>query len=205
MGQPLCLKLAVRRGEGTLLPEGFDPLAWIEEHELGYVALSHWLLGPVAKVYMRQPRGKPGPAPASTLIMWKYAEIHQYGYLQMDFCPELHIRTSTDPVHRFLELALVGGVIMVTRGEGQLLRMPVVIIRGKTTATSLETVPDDWREVYANLARETHAHLTGEKPMAATTQLATSSLNLVKAARQSLSQGEEVSCQWAPPNNHWKR
>ncbi len=190
LGMPLCLKLQVRRGRGTSMPEGLDPMEWILEHELGFLSLSRWLLGRIEKVYTRQA----GVNPGSTLIMCKYLDIHRYGYLQLDFCPELHIRTFTEPVHRFLELASAGGIIMVTRGEGQMHRMPALIVRGKTTATSFEMVPDDWREVYSNLARETCEHLVGKKPMAPTTELAKLSIQLVRAAMESRKQGKEIVC-----------
>jgi predicted dehydrogenase len=196
LGLPVSLKLQVRRGKGTFIPERFDPLEWILEHELGFLALAHWLMGRIEKVYVRHDKRNINKAPGSTLIMWKYSNIHQYGYLQLDFCPELHVRSFTDPVHRFLELTLVGGVIMVTRGEGQLFRMPAILVRGKSTTTSFEMVPDDWREVYNSLPREIHSHLLGRNPLAPTMELATSSIQLVRSAMKSLEQGEEVSLSW---------
>ena len=194
LSRPVCLKLLVRRGKGTEMTEGLDPLQWILEHELGYLALSGWLMGDVRNVYARQAKRDGTGAPGSTVIMWKYADHHQFGYLQLDFCPGLHVRTFTDPVHRVLELTLLGGVIMVTRGEGQLLRMPAVIVRGRSTTTAFELVPDDWREVYTSLARETYEHLVKNRPIAGTAEVTDSSLRIARAAMKSREQGEEVLC-----------
>jgi len=195
LGRPLTLKLMVRRGKGAELPEELDPGKWVMEHELGFLALSQWLMGPVEKVYARLNKKGANGAPASSMIMWKYVDLHQYGYLQMDFCPGLHVRSFTDPVHRFLELTSVGGLIMVTRGEGQLLRMPVLMVRGKSTTTSFEMIPEEWSEVYNNLARETRQIIIKKRPITGTAEVAMSTIRLVQAARTSAEKGDEVEIQ----------
>ena len=194
VGRPMALKLLVRRGRGTELAAGLDPGAWIMEHELGFIALAPWLIGPIAKVYARLDRPG-GENPPSALVMWKYSGLHQYGHLQVDFCPGLHVRTFTAPVHRFLELTCVGGTIMVTRGEGQLLRMPALLVRGKSTTTSLEMVPDDWREVYKNLARETVKIINDGAAPLSTPAVAAEAVRLVQSAISSAQQGDETGLQ----------
>jgi len=154
LGLPISLKLVARRGKGTKYPERIDPIAWIREKELGFLALAQWIMGPVGKVFSRlMPCSQ--EMPVSQAITWKYRAPQQYGSFLLDFCPGLHVRTFTEPVHRALELTCAGGVIMATRGEGQMLRTPAVCVRGKSTATALEMVPDEWEEVYAGLAAET--------------------------------------------------
>jgi predicted dehydrogenase len=194
LSRPICLKLLLRRGMGAETSGGEDPLQWVLEHELGFLALSGWLMGDVKKVYARQVKRAGKESPGSAVIMWKYADHHQFGYLQLDFSPGLHVRTSTEPIHRFLELTLLGGIIMVTRGEGQLLRMPPVVVRGRSTTTAFELVEDDWREVYTSLALETYEHLVKNRPIAGTAEVTDSSLRIALAAMKSREHGEEVLC-----------
>jgi predicted dehydrogenase len=194
LSRPISLKLTLRTGKGSEIAEGQDPLQWVIDHELGYLALSGWIMGDVEKVYARQVNRGRTESPGSALIMWKYASHHQFGYLQIDFSTGLHVRTSTEPVHRFLELTLLGGFIMVTRGEGQLLRMPPVIVRGRSTTTAFEMVEDDWRDVYTSLALETYDNIKQKKPIVGTSGLADSSLRLALAAVKSCAQGDEVLC-----------
>ena len=194
LSRPISLKLLLRRGKGAEMSEDIDPLQWVLENELGYLALSGWLMGNVRKVYARQVKRNGKESPGSAVIMWKYADHHQFGYLQVDFSPGLQVRTLTEPVHRFLELTLLGGIIMVTRGEGQLLRMPPVIVRGRSTTTAFELVEDDWRDVYMTLAQETYEHLVKKKPIVGTAEAADYSLRIALAAMKSVANGEEVPC-----------
>jgi predicted dehydrogenase len=194
LSRPISLKLLLRRGKGSEMSEGDDPLHWVLHHELGYLALSGWLMGDVRKVYARQVKRTGKESPGSAVIMWKYADHHQFGYLQVDFSPGLHVRTLTEPVHRFLELTLLGGIIMVTRGEGQLLRMPPVIVRGRSTTTAFELVEDDWRDVYTTLAQETYEHIVKKRPIAGTAEMTDSSLRIALAAMKSRAHGNEVLC-----------
>jgi predicted dehydrogenase len=194
LSRPISLKLLIRRGKGAEINEGHDPLQWLLENELGYLALSGWLMGDVRKVYAKQVKKDGKESPGSAVIMWKYADHHQFGYLQLDFSPGLHVRTLTEPIHRFLELTLLGGIILVTRGEGQLLRMPPVIVRGRSTTTAFELVEDDWRDVYTTLAQETYDHLVKKRPIVGTSEAAQSSLRLALAAMKSRDHGEEVLC-----------
>lgn len=191
VGEPFSLKLMVRVGQGAALPPDIHPGQWLLEREIGYLALAEWLLGPVEKVYAKWHNSVPA-RPASALVMWKYKRPHCFGYLQLDFCPFLHVRTFTDPVHRALEITGVGGLLFATRGEGQLLRQPPVIVRGRSNTTALEMVPEDWREVYLSLARETVSLFQRKRAAAGMAELALSALNLVQAARKSGVSGEEA-------------
>jgi len=192
VGSPLSLKLVTRRGKGTELPEPLDRAAWIAQHELGFLSLAQWLLGPIDKVHARIGDVSTNSTPASSVIAWKYRTQHQYGYLQLDFCPGLHVRTFHEPVHRTVELTGIGGVILANRGEGQMYRTPALIVRGKSTTTAFEMIPDDWSEVHANLARETVAALRKGKRVAGHANVAMDALRLVEAARTSAEQGDEA-------------
>ena len=183
VGTPVMLKLAVRRGRGTVLPDPLDPADWLRRHELGFLALSPWLIGPAERADSRLESIKVNGAAASSVLTWKYPAPHQYGYLQLDFCPDLHVRTFHEPVHRGLELTGLGGIISVNRAEGQLLREPTLVVRGKSTTTAFELIPDDWDQVYANLAVETVAVTReGKPPTLPTDKLAEQALRVLELA-----------------------
>jgi predicted dehydrogenase len=182
VGRPVTLKMTVRRGKGTVLPAELSPAAWIAEHELGFLALAGWMVGTAEKAFGRLEPILTNGTPASSLLAWKFAGRHQYGYLQLDFCPKLHVRTFTEPVHRALELTGLGGIIFATRGEGQLLRSPALIVRGKSTTTAFEILPDDWREVYPALAREAIAAVRSSAPVLATADRALEALKILELA-----------------------
>jgi predicted dehydrogenase len=191
VGRPMMLKMTTRRGKGTDLPDGLAPGRWIAEHELGFLALAQWLIGPIEKVHARL-ESKGNGAPPSSVISWKYQGRHQYGYFQLDFCPGLHVRTFTEPVHRFIELTGIGGLIMATRGEGQLMRMPALMVRGKSTTTAFELIPDDWREIYKRLAAETVKAMNRKARVIGSAGVVKEALMLVEAARRSAEEGDEV-------------
>jgi predicted dehydrogenase len=191
-GHPLSLKMMIRRGKGTLLSENLDPAAWLLEHELGFLCLAPWLLGDIVKVHARLQPFDYNRRPASSIIMFQFRQRRLYGFLQLDFCPGLHVRTFSEPVHRYLELTGVGGLLIASRGEGQLLRMPALILRAKSTTTAFELTPDDWSEVYRNLARETVRVKREKAEPLGSAQLARAGLELVTAARASATKGDEV-------------
>jgi len=192
VGDPVCLKLTVRRGRGAELPEPFEPAAWLFEHELGSLALAEWLMGPIAKVHARLAGKRDDGSTPSMVVSWKHESPHRYGYLQLDFCPGLQVRTWTEPIQRGLELTGLGGLIMVTRGEGQLLRVPALIVRGKSTTTAFEMVPDDWREADKTLARETVSVLTKKGRVTGSAAVALSALRLAESIKESHRRGDEV-------------
>jgi predicted dehydrogenase len=192
VGRPFSLKLMTRRGKGTQLPVEYEPVAWINEHELGFLALAQWLVGPIAKVSAVAGKMPVANGPATLIVMWKYRAPHQVGFFQLDHAPDLHVRTFTTPVHRSIELTGLGGLLLATRGEGQLLRQPALIVRGKSTTTAFELIPDDWREVDKELGRETIAVARGKASPVGTVEIASEAFRLVEAAGRSLVKEDEV-------------
>ncbi len=194
LGLPISLKLAARRGKGTTYPAEIEPVSWFRENELGFLALAQWLMGPVEKVYSRLMPCTP-EKPVSQAITWKYRKPQQYGYFHLDFCPGLHVRTFGEPVHRAIELTCAGGVIMATRGEAQMLRTPALLVRGKSTATALEMVPDEWEDVYSGLAAETVEIIKQKrKKLIGSEKPVHQALSLVSSAEQSYKSNSESWC-----------
>jgi len=190
LGMPMGLKLSVKRGKGSRLPEKIEPAEWIAEHEIGFLALGPWLLGAPARVHARLEASSPG-RPLSSVIAWRCRE-KRYGHMQLDFCPHLQVRTFTEPVHRAVELTCAGGMAFASRGEGQLMRMPALWVRGKSTATAFEMLRDDWRSVYDALAAETvKVTRSGAAPVSGPGEAA-AAMNLLALARESAARGDEA-------------
>ncbi len=191
LGPPTCVKLGVKRGGGPA-PADLDPVRWIIENEIGFLALASRLLGKVCLVHARLERASTNNNPASSVISMKFKEPRRFGYFQLDFCPDMFIKTETDPVHRFIELTSAGGVIMSTRGEGQTLKMPALIVRGKSTTTAFEMIRDDWVAVYDNLAQETAPWVRGKRDPSPVTDCLMDALSLMALAKESAEKGDEV-------------
>ena len=187
LGRLMTLKLMVKYGQGCDTAGAENRADWILRRETGFLALSQYFFGPAAKVHARL---EPG---ASSVLMWKYQEHYQYGYLQLDFCPGLHVRTFTDPVSRWIEITGTGGMLFIPRGEGQLLRGPALMVRGRETTTAYEMVQDDFRQVWPNLAREMFQVVYLRQPVRSDAALSRQALLLALLAGQSASRKDEVA------------
>jgi predicted dehydrogenase len=187
IGRLMTLKLTVKYGKGCATAGSENRPDWVLRRETGFLALSAYFFGPAAKVHARL---EPG---LSSVLMWKYQENYQYGYLQLDFCPALHVRTFTDPVHRWIEITGTGGMLFIPRGEGQLLRGPALMVRGRDTTTAYEMVQDDFRQVWPNLAREMHQAVYRQHPVRSDAALSRQALLLALAAGQSAAARDEAA------------
>ncbi len=193
IGRLITLKLLVRRGRGTTVPEPFDPFEWIVQEELGYLALAQYLGGSMTSVHARLEAMTDSAVRPSSVLMWRYKPAHQMGYLQLDICPDLHVRSFTDPVHRHIEITGTDGIIFITRGEGQLMRMPVLMVRAGSTTTVHEMVKDEWSEIYPALASETVECTVSGKSPRGKPELCISALRLALAGKLSRDRQTEVS------------
>jgi predicted dehydrogenase len=170
----------------------FDRGQWLIENETSFLALAEYLVGPVEKVYAWLDAKGTNGVPCTNMVMWKYKEKHQYGYMQIDFTPGLHVRTFTQPVFRSVEVTGNNAKIFINRAEGQLLRQPVLFVRSKDKTTSYELIKDDWREIYPAMARDMiRSVLTGKSPRSSATS-SRRALKLALAAKESSEKGEEI-------------
>jgi predicted dehydrogenase len=186
LGRLETLKLMVKYGRGSDTAGAEDRADWVLCRETGFLALAGYFFGPIAKVHARL---EPG---VSSVLMWKYQEHYQYGYLQLDFCPGLHVRTFTEPIARWIEITGTTGMLFIPRGEGQLLRGPALMVRGRDTTTAYEMVPDDFRQVWPNLAREMTQVVYQQRPVRSDGALSRQALALALAAGKSAARHEEV-------------
>ena len=169
-----------------------DRADWLIANETSYLGLAEYLVGPVEKVYARLEAKSTNGIPCTNLVMWKYREKHQYGYLQIDFAPGLHVRTATVPIHRSAEITGNAAKIFINRGEGQLLRQPALMVRTRDRTTAYELIKDDWRDVYPAMAQDMiSAVLLGKGPRS-NAELARRALRLALAAKKSSVKREEI-------------
>jgi predicted dehydrogenase len=164
---------------------------WLIENETSCLALAEYFFGPVQKVYARLEPHETNGIPCSNVVVWKYCERHQYGYLQVDFTPGLHVRTFTDPIFRAVEITGNDGKIFINRAEGQLLRQPVLLVRTRDRTIVHELVKDDWREVYPAMAKDMINSVISGKLPGSTAESSRNALQLALAAKASSENGQE--------------
>jgi len=169
-----------------------DRADWLIENETSYLGLAEYLVGPVAKVWARLESKATNGIPCTNLVMWKYQEKHQYGYLQIDFAPGLHVRTFTEPIYRCAEITGNSAKIFIGRGEGQLLRQPALMVRGRDRTTVYELIKDDWRDIYPAMAQDMISAVLFGKGPRSNAELARSALRLALAAKKSSVKREEI-------------
>jgi len=188
IGYHTMLRMVVKRKQSPV-PEQ-ERGQWLLANESGYLALAEYLSGRVEKVFMLggQTRSRPG----SMLVGLKFQKPHRFGYLLVDFAPELKIRTFNEPVFRQVWATGTAGVVMVNRGEGQLWRAPVLWLRAKDYSRSWELLQDDWNSVYGAMVEESFAVLRQGRPLISGLGLAGSGLRYALHAGMSLTQGREL-------------
>lgn len=189
LGWPLMLRLVVKRNE---FPEdNFDKGLWLLEKESDYLSLAEYYYGEVEKVFMINGNDKNGQ-PGSIILGFKFKEKHRLGYLLVDFVKELHIRTFSEPIFRQIWATGTAGVLMVNRGEGQILRAPVLFYRVKNYTHIFEDLKDEWLEVYNKMAQEMVSALRFNKPVISDLERARSGLRLALSALKSYREGKEI-------------
>lgn len=190
IGRPITLKLMLKV-TGMDKPD-FDRAEWLIENQTSYLALAEDFLGPVEKIHARLEANQTNGIPCSNVVAWKYCEKHQYGYLQVDFTPGLHVRTFTDPIYRAVEITGTDGVMFINRAEGQLLRQPVLVVRAKDKTIVHEMLKDDWREVFSTMARDMVRAVIENKQPRSNANSSRNALLLALAAKDSIENGREV-------------
>lgn len=190
IGYATMLKLVIKRKEGP--GENFDIVRWILEKESDYISLAEYFYGPVEKIFSLNSLGGDGTA-GSILLGFKFKTRHRFGYLLLDFAPELQIRTFTEPVFRQVWLTGTAGVIMVNRGEGQLWRVPVLLLRAKDYSHSWEYLKDQWEDIYPAMVNDVFFALRQERALVSGLALAERGMRVALAGGKSITQREEIA------------
>jgi len=189
LGWHTMLRLVVKRQQ--VPAPGYDRGQWFLENESGYLALAEYLFGGVAKVFMLGGRSRTNPG--SILVGFQFRDPHRFGYLLVDFAPELQIRSFNEPVFRQVWATGTAGVLMVNRGEGQLWRAPVLWLRAKDYSRTWEMLKDDWNAVYGSMVEESLAALRQGRPVISGLDLALSGVRYALNAGRSFAQGKEIA------------
>ncbi len=191
IGWVLMLRLTIKRA--IKIRQDFDPAKWLLDKESGSFALVQYLLGDVEKI---SAIGSTNDEGAGTILLtMKFKTTHQFGYLLIDFSPQLHIRSTEEKIFRQLWITGTAGVIMVNRAEGQLWRLPALILRAKNYCRTWENLKDNWQDVYFSLAQEAVLVLRKNKKFLSTLKLAEKALILTSYAQKSLKENKEVIIQ----------
>ena len=188
IGYPTMLKLVVKRNSAGM--ENFDMGRWILEKESDYLSLAEYFYGRIEKVFMMT--GSGGDVPGSILLGLKFKTRHRFGYLLADFSPGLQIRNFSEPVFRQVWASGTAGVLMINRGEGQLWRTPVLLLRAKNYAHSYEDLKDSWEEIYSAMVNDVINVLRRGREMVSGISLAERGVRIALSAVKSFKDGKEV-------------
>ncbi len=189
IGYATMLKLVVKRNR--LPHKDFDRANWMLEHESDYLALAQYFFGPVEKIFVIN--GSDGNNTVGSMLLgFKFKTPHRFGYLLADFAPELQIRTFTEPVFRQVWMTGTAGVIMANRGEGQLWRLPPLLLRAKNYSHTFEDLKDNWEDVYPAMVNDMVGCLREHKPLVSGLELAAKGIAAALAAAAALEAGQEV-------------
>jgi len=190
IGYATLLRLAVKRNQCP--DKNFDRGRWILENESDYLALAESFYGPMEKIFSLN--GSNGEKSIGSILLgFKFKTKHRFGYLLADFAPDLQIRTFTEPVFRQIWLTGTGGVIMANRGEGQLWRAPVLLVRAKDYSHTYEYLKDQWEDIYPAMVNDVFSAVRQGKSLISGLELAERGIRVALAAGKSIEQSQEIS------------
>lgn len=99
------------------------------------------------------------------LVSWKFSN-NRYGSLEVVNSPQMEINTIYYAQDDRVEITGTKGVIWVTRGHGNLLDMPPVILYRENQMRTFTNIPSDWKYSFMNATRHfIDAYFKGETPL----------------------------------------
>jgi len=189
IGWPVMLRLVIKRKRA---PEnGFDRAAWLCENESASFALAEYLYGPLGSVFTLG--GKSATNPGSILTGLKFKTQHSLGFMLLDFVPDMQMHTLGEPVFRQAWATGTNGVLMINRGEAQLRREPVLLLRVKDYSRTWEMLKDDWNLVYPVMAEEAFTAIRKNLPVVSGLDLAERAVRATLKAGEALKEGKELA------------
>ncbi|NWF68336.1 MAG: Gfo/Idh/MocA family oxidoreductase [Chloroflexi bacterium] len=171
---------------------GGGPLVFDDGHHKFALAWHFMGLAEEVHAWIGQTEIAPGmmlDSPA--IVSWKFAN-NRYGSLEVVNSPEMEINTIYYAQDDRLELTGTKGVIWTTRGHGNMLDVPPVIMYKANQTRTFNNVLADWKYSFINATRHmidayhkgTTPHLTGEEGRAV--------LRFALAAQESAQTGKTV-------------
>ena len=189
IGWPSMLRMVIKRKQTP--GKDFDHAAWLLKNESASFALAEYLFGPLSSVFTQA--GKSASNPGSVLVGMKFKTAHQFGFLLLDFTPDMQMHTLGEPVFRQIWAVGTAGVLMINRGEAQLRREPVFLLRAKDYSRTWEMLKDDWNSVYPAMVEAIYNTLRKGSPLVSNLDLAQSGVRAALAAGKSGGQGQEIA------------
>ncbi|MCL4250351.1 MAG: Gfo/Idh/MocA family oxidoreductase [Anaerolineae bacterium] len=125
------------------------------------------------------------------IVSWKFAN-NRYGSLEVVNSPEMAINTIYYAQDDRVELTGTKGVIWITRGHGNMLDVPPVILYRDNQMRTFTNVPSDWKYSFMNATRHfIDSYFKGETPRL-TGEQGREVLRFTLAAQESAHTGQTV-------------
>ena len=167
IGDPSMVRIRSVRGGTVLAPTDYpiDPeaYAWRRDPSLNpggqlyddgwhkFATAMLWL-GDVEKVYAMVGTTKDFILEAPSAVLWKMKRESCLASFDFSYAEHMPVQTRYYPQDESFEIHGSRGVIWVTRGAGEMLDMPPVMLMKGAETTSF-AVPSDWREGFDGSAR----------------------------------------------------
>jgi predicted dehydrogenase len=126
------------------------------------------------------------------IATWSYAS-GAVGSFEATYSPEMYVQTDQYPQDDRLEITGTKGIIWVTRGHGQLLSVPPVLVRAGRRTIGYEDLETDWSSSFRSATGEFLASIESGAPSLLTAEQAREVLAFSMAAQESARLGRAVS------------
>ena len=90
----------------------------------------------------------------SLVFSMKFSHPHTYGYDLINMVPDLKIKSEGEKIANFITVVGADGLIMINRGEGQLVKSPPLILRARNFTHIFEDLKDQWEDTGELMAEE---------------------------------------------------
>ena len=172
---------------------GGGPLVFDDGHHK--FAIAWYLMGPPQDVHAWIVEREVAPGAyldAPALISWRFAD-GRLGSFEVVHSPQLEISTRHYAQDDRVEITGTEGVIWVTRGHGQLLDEPPVILRRGGKTRTFDDMPTGWETSFAASATNFVDALTAGGPHLLTGEQGRDILSYALAAQESAATGQVVT------------
>ncbi|MFN8375888.1 MAG: Gfo/Idh/MocA family oxidoreductase [Anaerolineae bacterium] len=174
---------------------GGGPLAFDDGHHKFALAWHFMGMAEEVHAWIGQTEVAPGmllDTPA--IISWKFSN-NRYGSLEVVNSPQMEINTIYYAQDDRMELTGTKGVIWTTRGHGNMLDTPPVVLYKDNQTRTFNNVPADWKHSFINATRHfIDAYHKGEVPHL-TGEEGREILRFTLAAQESAQTGKSVRLQ----------
>lgn len=172
---------------------GGGPLVFDDGHHK--FAIAWYLMGPPQDVHAWIVEREVAPGAyldAPALISWRFAD-GRLGSFEVVHSPQLEVPTRHYAQDDRIEITGTEGVIWVTRGHGQLLDEPPVILRRGAVTRSFDDMPTEWESSFAASVNDFVDALTTGSGFSLSGKQGRDILGYALAAQESARSGQVVT------------